>query len=121
MDTVQKIIRDGGFKNKFKDDRPGQKWFAKFLARNNEVSLKNAEKARAQVTEEPIRLWFREVEEYLDKIHKKDILNDPKRIFNGDESGFALCPKTGKVLRRINRYSYFLYSDLSMIIMLIFK
>ncbi|CAB3254267.1 unnamed protein product [Arctia plantaginis] len=89
------------FKNKIKDDRPGQKWFGKFLARNNEVSLKNAEginKARAQVTEESIRLWFRELEEYLDSIHQKDILNDPKRIFNGDESGFALCPKTGKVL-----------------------
>lgn len=101
LDTVQKIIRDGGFKNKFKDDRPGHKWFVKFLARNNEVSLKNAEginKARAQVTEESIRLWFRELEEYLDSIHQKDILDDPKRIFNGDESGFALCPKTGKVL-----------------------
>jgi hypothetical protein len=23
---------------------------------------------------------------------------DPNRIFNGDESGFALCPKSGKVL-----------------------
>lgn len=101
LDTVQKIIRDGELENKFKDDRPGQKWFVKFLARNKEVSLKNAEginKGRAQVTEESIRLWFTELEEYLDSIHQKDILNDPKRIFNGDESGFALCPKTGKVL-----------------------
>lgn len=43
-------------------------------------------------------MWFRELEEYLDSIHQKDILNDPKRILKGDESGFALCPKTGKVL-----------------------
>lgn len=85
------------FKNKFKHDRPGQKRFENFLARNKEILLTNAEginKARTQVTEESIRLWFRELEELFDSIHQKD----PKRIFNGDESGFALCPKTGKVL-----------------------
>lgn len=101
LDTVQKVIRDGGIQNKFKNGRPGQKWFEKFLARNQEISLKNAEginKARAQVTEESIRLWFKKLDEYLDSIQHKDILSDPKRIFNGDESGFALCPKTGKVL-----------------------
>lgn len=27
-----------------------------------------------------------------------DIFNDPDRILNGDEAGFALCPKTGKIL-----------------------
>ncbi|XP_023016412.2 uncharacterized protein [Leptinotarsa decemlineata] len=26
------------------------------------------------------------------------ILEDPRRIFNGDESGFSLCPSSGKVL-----------------------
>lgn len=52
----------------------------------------------AQVTEQSIRFWFREPEVYLDSKHQKDILSDPKRVFNGDESGFALCPKTGKVL-----------------------
>ena len=25
-------------------------------------------------------------------------MNDPSRIFNGDETSFNLCPKTGKVL-----------------------
>nr|CAI5839558.1 unnamed protein product [Callosobruchus analis] len=27
-----------------------------------------------------------------------EILNDPSRVFNADESGFQLCPKTKKVL-----------------------
>lgn len=27
-----------------------------------------------------------------------DIPNDPQRIFNGDETGFSLCPKTRSVL-----------------------
>ncbi|XP_017482205.1 PREDICTED: uncharacterized protein LOC108371207 [Rhagoletis zephyria] len=28
----------------------------------------------------------------------EDILDDPSRIFNGDESGFSMCPKSGKVI-----------------------
>lgn len=70
FDTDQKIIRDSGFKNTFKDDRPGQKWFNKFLARNNEVSLKNAEGINNRSIRS-IRLWFRGLEEYLDSIHQK--------------------------------------------------
>lgn len=53
LNTVQKVIQDEGFQNKFKDDRPGQK----LLSRNKEITLKNAEginKARAQVTEERV-------------------------------------------------------------------
>lgn len=101
MDTVKNIIIDGKIKNKFKDDRPGEKWFQKFLLRNKEISLKNAEginKARAAVSEESIRVWFTELKDYLDSIGQKEILDHPERIFNGDESGFALCPKTGRVL-----------------------
>ncbi|KAJ8959559.1 hypothetical protein NQ314_006242 [Rhamnusium bicolor] len=53
-------------------------------------------KARAVVTEESIRSWFKD--EFLDKNHCKEIMENLQRIFNGDESGFMLCPKTGKVL-----------------------
>jgi hypothetical protein len=28
----------------------------------------------------------------------KNLLKDPRRMFNGDESGFPLCLKTGKVI-----------------------
>lgn len=31
-------------------------------------------------------------------IDAMDILEDPDKIFNGDETGFSLCPKSGKVL-----------------------
>lgn len=47
---------------------------------------------------ESIRLWFKKFDESLDSIQQKDILINPKRIFNGDESDFALCLKTGQVL-----------------------
>ncbi|KOB70151.1 Uncharacterized protein OBRU01_15785 [Operophtera brumata] len=55
-------------------------------------------KARARVTEESIRVWFRTLEAFLVESNHRDILECPERIFNGDESGFAFCPKTGKVL-----------------------
>ncbi|KAJ8968105.1 hypothetical protein NQ314_002460 [Rhamnusium bicolor] len=36
--------------------------------------------------------------EYLVIEGAGDILNDPTRILNGDETSFTLCPKTGKVV-----------------------
>lgn len=101
LDTVQKILKDLNKPNPFKDDRPGQTWYLNFLKRHPKISVRSAEginKARARVTEESIRLWFRELEAFLAQEGKLDILDDPTRIFNGDESGFSLCPKTGKVL-----------------------
>ncbi|KAI4454266.1 hypothetical protein MML48_10g00001244 [Holotrichia oblita] len=39
-----------------------------------------------------------DLKEFLQKSGAVDILDDPSRILNADESGFSLCPKTGKVL-----------------------
>lgn len=50
------------------------------------------------MTEESIRAWFNELEIFLAENGFMDVLNDPSRIFNGDESGFSLCPKSGKIL-----------------------
>ncbi|KAJ4430728.1 hypothetical protein ANN_19319 [Periplaneta americana] len=41
---------------------------------------------------------FKQVEDILEEGNSLDILEDSIRIFNGDESGFQLCPETGKVL-----------------------
>ncbi|CAK1579754.1 unnamed protein product [Parnassius mnemosyne] len=101
LDTVQKIIKDSGMQTPFKNDRPGQTWFINFMKRHPEISQRSAEginKARARITEESIRRWFGELESFLVETNNRDILESPERIFNGDESGFALCPKTGKVL-----------------------
>ncbi|CAK1588131.1 unnamed protein product, partial [Parnassius mnemosyne] len=101
LDTVQKILKDYQRPNPFKDDRPGQTWYSGFLKRNPEISVRAAEsinKARARVTEEHIRQWFRELQTFLSESGQSDILTQPDRIFNADESGFSLCPKTGKVL-----------------------
>lgn len=101
LDTVQKILKDLRKPNPFKDDRPGQTWYNSFMKRNPAISLRSAEginKARARVTEQSIRLWFRGLECFLSEERHLELLQQPTRIFNADESGFSLCPKTGKVI-----------------------
>ncbi|KAJ8912480.1 hypothetical protein NQ315_014580 [Exocentrus adspersus] len=99
--TVQKIVQEKGIKTPFKDGKPGQTWYLGFLRRNPEITVKIAEsidQSRAKITEEYIRFWFRDLQMFLEDINCTEILNNPSRILNADESGFALCPKTGKVL-----------------------
>ncbi|KAH3847837.1 hypothetical protein DPMN_090169 [Dreissena polymorpha] len=33
-----------------------------------------------------------------DEVQDQDLLTDPSRLYNADETGFPLCPKGGKVL-----------------------
>jgi len=52
----------------------------------------------ANVSEKDIRNWFLDIHKYLDDNDLSDILNDPTRLFNGDETELALCPKTKNFL-----------------------
>ena len=54
--------------------------------------------ASSCVSEENIRKWFDEVQEYIRENDLEEVMNDPSRIFNGDETGFQICPSTGRVL-----------------------
>lgn len=101
LNTVQNITREENRKTPFKDYRPGKTWYAAFLKRHPELSLRTPQgisKGRAIVTEESIRLWFRDLESYLESQNASDVLLDPKRVFNCDETSFSMCPKTGKVI-----------------------
>lgn len=101
LDTVQKIVKEEKLKTPFTDGKPGQSWFNGFMKRHSQFALKNAEsleKYRAQITEEYIRSWFEDLDSFLIELNARDILEEPSRILNADESGFSLCPKTGKVL-----------------------
>jgi hypothetical protein len=83
---------------------PGDKWYQKFLSRNPTVTQRTAQllgHERADISETDVRNWFHDLDHFLSEEYtttKKDILSDPRRIFNADESGFPLAPKTGKVL-----------------------
>ncbi|KAG8191101.1 hypothetical protein JTE90_008413 [Oedothorax gibbosus] len=68
LNTVQKIIIDDGRKNPFKNGRPGKKWYASFLRRNPGLEHRVSQgvsKGRAIVTEEAIKKWFKELEDFL--------------------------------------------------------
>ncbi|CAH2208581.1 jg15875 [Pararge aegeria aegeria] len=54
--------------------------------------------ASANVSEENLKKWFHQIETCLKEEECLHILENPKRIFNGDETNFLLCPKTSKVL-----------------------
>ena len=87
--------------NPFTDNLPGYKWFRLFMNRHPEIKLKNTEilsKSRASVTEDNIREWFADLRSYLEKENVLDILNEPSRLYNLDETGVQLCPRTGKLL-----------------------
>ncbi|KAI4461470.1 hypothetical protein MML48_5g00018361 [Holotrichia oblita] len=99
--TVQTIIKEAGGDTCFKDSLPGRTWFEAFLKRHPRIKQKHAEsvsKARAAVTQDHIEAWFDEIHQFLKQEKLDGILEDESRIFNGDETGFMLCPKSGKVL-----------------------
>lgn len=83
------------------DNLPGRSWYNSFLQRNPKVSLRQPESvtdASSKVSESDIRRWFKQIDDYCIENEYDEALKDPTRIYNADETGFQLCPKTGKVL-----------------------
>ena len=72
------------------------------MRRNPEVSVRTPErvsKARGGVTEKAIRKWFEDAKANFDKIPgANEAIQDPRRIYNTDESCIQLAPPTGKVI-----------------------
>lgn len=54
--------------------------------------------ASSNVSESDIKKWFKDIQQYLCNENLSHILKVPKRVFNGDETGFSLYPKTKTVL-----------------------
>lgn len=89
--------------NPFKDDKPGRTWLTSFLKRNPEVSVRvaqNLTSTRSAVTKEAIEKWFQEVFSYLQENNLDEVLKDPRRVFNADETAFFLNPKGNRVLAK---------------------
>lgn len=101
LETVQEIISADGRPNPFHENKPGDTWFKAFLKRHPQISERHAESinlGRALVNEASIRKWHSDLQNYLNSENAQDILNEPRRIFNADESGFLTNPETGLVL-----------------------
>ncbi|KAL7306938.1 hypothetical protein TKK_0001095 [Trichogramma kaykai] len=84
-----------------KDNRPGTEWFKAFLGHHKklfECIGQNLTTTRCSVTEEDLRGWFKHVSESL---KTKNLLKiDASRVFNLDESAFALVPKDNNVITK---------------------
>ena len=104
LDSVQKIIFEKKLDScPFTNNRPGKKWYSSFLKRHPDLSERTAQnlsKARDEVTEDDILRWFAVIKGYLDSKDLLEVINNPERIFNTDESAFYLQPKAGRVLVR---------------------
>ncbi|XP_068085538.1 uncharacterized protein [Anabrus simplex] len=99
--SVQEFLKSNERKTPFKDNLPGIGWYKAFLRRHPVLSERTSEtvtKASANISEADIRRWFKEIETYLKSENLFDILQDPSRVFNGDETNFQLCPKNQKVI-----------------------
>ena len=84
----------------FKNNRPGKDWIQAFFRRHAQLSERRPQalwKELAVVTRESLEAWFNEMKAYID-LQNPSLLMSPDRIFNADESGFSVCPKTKKVI-----------------------
>nr|CAI5845544.1 unnamed protein product [Callosobruchus analis] len=101
--SVQKFLNDHPRNNPFKNNRPGDGWVKAFLKRHREISERTSESvssASACVSEKDIRQWFSEVGNYIKESGLKDVIADPSRVYNADETGFEINPSTGKVFAK---------------------
>nr|XP_029732000.1 stress response protein NST1-like [Aedes albopictus] len=74
-----------------------------FLRRNPGFSFRTPEAvslASSRVSEEDIRGWFRMVDKWLSEKQMREILEDPTRVFNADETSFYLHPVSKEVIAR---------------------
>lgn len=103
LESVAKLIENLQRETPFKEGLPCNKWFKGFLKRHPQISSRIPQSltaSRASVTEQNIRDWFGRVRGYLNENDLLDIMLDPRRIFNSNDSGFYLSPKEQHVVVR---------------------
>lgn len=103
--SIQRYLKDITRECKFLNDekKPGKTFLRLFMKRNKDVvtrTSQNLTSSRASVTTADIREWFNKVKSKLEEKGWADILADPNRVFNCDETAFMLAPKTPKVLAK---------------------
>lgn len=91
LNSVKQLTKDLRNENFFKNGRPTYGWLQRFRRRRPEISARTAQNltnTRASVKKENILAWFNEVHGYLLTAGYENVLLDPKRVFNGDETTF---------------------------------
>lgn len=88
-------------KHKFSNKKPSKRWFQSFFKRHPDISVRisqNLCRSRSSITEQGIRNWFKNLKDYSININNLEILNNPSRIFNCNETAFFLNPKNKNVI-----------------------
>lgn len=103
--SIQKYLNDLKRNCKFfkANNKPGKTFLKHFMKRNKGIASRTSQNltcSRAAVNEEAIREWFGKVGDKLKEKGWANILLDPNRVFNCDETAFMLAPKTPKVLAK---------------------
>lgn len=83
---VQRVLNGKGLERSVTDG-----WWARFSQRHPSLSLRTAMPARAMATDNEVLGRYYDLLE--DTLVKNDLLNDPHRIYNCDETGLPLNPK----------------------------
>ncbi|XP_055906110.1 uncharacterized protein LOC129941489 [Eupeodes corollae] len=100
--AVQEFLRQSNREHPFGSEAiPGKGWFRSFLKRYTTLTFRAVDpvsSASANVAVTDIFGWFDSIQDYLIKNHFFSSLEDPSRVFNGDETNFLLCPKSKSVL-----------------------
>lgn len=99
--AAKAIIEKFPRKSVFKDNLPSHTWYQSFLRRNSSLKARKPEAlsaSSANVSEEDLKGWWTNIDQYLEENNLKHIMNCPERIANCDESMFEFNPKPGKVL-----------------------
>ena len=106
MSSVQKMLEDyPARETPLRGRKPGKGWFQAFLRRHKGLSVRKPERisrARLLVTEPYIREWFATLRRNLINLNALDVMEDPSRIFNTDETGIQLSPGVGRVIGKRN-------------------
>jgi hypothetical protein len=80
----------------------GDKWWRLFKKRHGDCivtrSPETLSTARKNLSVKVIKDWFAEAKAYFFDLGCPEVLEDPSRNFNIDESGFSMSPNSGKVL-----------------------
>ena len=99
MDFIQNVVRKEKRETSFRDERPWYDWNYAFLERNSQiVQIKNEtplESSRAKLTKESTDKWYNNFKDFL---NARDLLNNPGRIYNADETGFSLGSVASRVI-----------------------
>ncbi|KAJ8870592.1 hypothetical protein PR048_029615 [Dryococelus australis] len=93
LDSVQYLVKELTRGTPFQQGRPGRRWYYRFLRRHPDLALRTPQTLTSHhvaVTPQWIMSWFNKVETHLHEKHLEEILQDPRRMFNGDETTFFL-------------------------------